>query len=119
MAVLVPASLGVVRRGGGSGRSRTLRRPVAVGLAGRRADAERMHAELVSRASLSHVSPISLSLTPLLLGRVEEAVAFFQQAFDQRDPVLVTTTAWPLFSRVRKEPAVQRLFEQMGVRWTP
>jgi len=54
-----------------------------------------------------------------MLGRIDEAVAGFERAFVERDPVLVTATAWPLFSRARKDPRVQQLFERMGVRWTP
>ena len=51
-------------------------------------------------------------------GRVDEAVALFERAFAEHDPVLLTTTAWPLFSLVRKEIRVQRLFADMHVRWT-
>ena len=89
----------------------------AYAVAGRVADAERIQDELAVRARTSYMSPISLASIPLLLGRVEEAVQCFARAFDERDPVLVTTTAWPLFSVARKDPRVQQLFERMGVRW--
>ena len=75
--------------------------------------------ELAARAAASYMSPLSLASIPLMLGRVDEAVERFEHAFAERDPVLITTTAWPLFSRARKEPRVQALFERMGVRWTP
>ena len=90
----------------------------AYAVAGRAADAERIQDELVARAKVSHMSPLSLASIPLMLGRVDEAVEGFERAFAERDPVLVTTTAWPLFSRARKDPRVQALFERMGVQWT-
>ncbi len=91
----------------------------AYAVAGRTEDAERVQEELVARANASYMSSISLASIPLLLGRVDEAVQCFERAFAERDPVLVTTTAWPLFSRARKDPRVQQLFERMGVGWTP
>jgi len=91
---------------------------MAYAIAGRQEDAERIHAELVSRATSSYVPAISMASVPLMLGRVDDAVHAFERAFAERDPTLVTTTAWPLFSRARKDPRVQALFERMGVRWT-
>ena len=90
----------------------------AYAINGRPADAERLQEELLARASLSWISPITLAAIPLALGRVDEAVALFERAFAEHDPVLLTTTAWPLFSLVRKEIRVQRLFADMHVRWT-
>ncbi len=90
----------------------------AYAISGRREDAERLQEELLARASLSWISPITLAAIPLALGRVDEAVTRFEGAFAEHDPVLLTTTAWPLFSRVRKEARVQRLFADMHVRWT-
>ena len=84
------------------------------------------HPEAVCAAALSapalrvpDATPRILQAIALLLGRVDEAVQCFERAFAERDPVLVTTTAWPLFSRARKDPRVQQLFERMGVGWTP
>ena len=91
----------------------------AYAIAGRVADAERIQDELMARAKVAYMSPLSLASIPLMLGRIDEAVAGFERAFVERDPVLVTATAWPLFSRARKDPRVQQLFERMGVRWTP
>lgn len=90
----------------------------AYAVAGRTEDAERIQEELVARAKVAYISPLSLASIPLMLGRVDEAVEGFERAFAARDPVLVTTTAWPLFSRARKDPRVQQLFERMAVRWT-
>jgi hypothetical protein len=59
-----------------------------------------------------------MASVPLMLGRVDDAVHAFERAFAERDPTLVTTTAWPLFSLARKDPRVQAVFERMGVRWT-
>ncbi|MEQ1729329.1 MAG: tetratricopeptide repeat protein, partial [Vicinamibacterales bacterium] len=91
---------------------------VAYAMNGRREDAERLQEELLARSNLAWISPITLAAIPLALGRVDEAVTRFERAFAEHDPVLLTTTAWPLFSRVRKETRVQRLFARMQVRWT-
>jgi serine/threonine protein kinase/Flp pilus assembly protein TadD len=89
----------------------------AYAVAGRTEEAERIQAELAARAKISYVSPLSLASIPLMLGRMDEAVELFEEAFAVRDPVLVTATAWPLFDRARKDRRVQQLFERMGVRW--
>jgi serine/threonine-protein kinase len=86
--------------------------------AGRTADAEAAQAELVARAASSYVSNISLSIIPLMLGRLDESVRCLERAFDVRDPMLIGTTTWPLYAKARQDVRVQRIYERMGVRWT-
>jgi tetratricopeptide (TPR) repeat protein len=89
----------------------------AYATAGRTADAAAIQAELVARAGTTYISEISLSLIPLTLGHVDESVRYLERAFEAKDPMLIGTTNWPLYSEARKDPRVQRIFERMGVRW--
>ncbi|OLE85018.1 MAG: hypothetical protein AUF76_01865 [Acidobacteria bacterium 13_1_20CM_2_65_9] len=89
----------------------------AYATAGRTADAAAIQAELVARAGTTYISPISLSLIPLTLGHVDESVRYLERAFEAKDPMLIGTTNWPLYSEARRDPRVQRIFERMGVRW--
>ena len=90
----------------------------AYATAGRPTDAAAIQEELVARAATAYTSHISLSLIPLALGRIDESVHYLERAFEAKDPMLIGTTTWPLYSEARKDVRVQRLYERMGVRWT-
>jgi hypothetical protein len=64
------------------------------------------------------VSAMSFASIALNLGRLDEAVQQFERAFNERDPMLITTTGWPAFAAGRKDSRVQQLYERMGVRYT-
>ncbi|HEX6095069.1 MAG TPA: protein kinase [Thermoanaerobaculia bacterium] len=79
------------------------------------AEARRLQEELLARAQTTYISPMSLAVIPIALGDNETAFRYFEMAFEQRDPLLIAATTWPIVARLGKEPRVVRLFEEMGV----
>jgi serine/threonine-protein kinase len=78
-------------------------------------EARRLQDELLARSQVAYVSPMSLAVIPIALGEVDEAIRYFELAFEQRDPLLIAATTWPLLLPVRKDPRVVHLLEQMGI----
>ena len=79
------------------------------------AEARRLQEELLARSRSSFTSPMSLSVIPVALGDYETGIRYIEMAFEQRDPLLIAATTWPMLAPVRNEPRVVRLFEEMGV----
>jgi len=82
---------------------------------GNSAEARRLQDELLARSQTTYVSPMSLAVIPIALGEFDDAVHYFELAFEQRDPLLIAATTWPLLLPVRQHPRVVRLLEQMGI----
>ena len=59
------------------------------------ADADALIDELVARREQHYVSHCCVAFIHGALGRSDEALALFEQAYKDRDPVLVTTRVWP------------------------
>ncbi len=79
------------------------------------AEARRLQEELLARSQTTYISPMSLAVIPIALGDDETAFRYFELAFEQRDPLLIAATTWPIVARLGKEPRVVRLFNEMGV----
>jgi eukaryotic-like serine/threonine-protein kinase len=86
---------------------------------GNHSEARRLQDELLARSQTTFVSPVALSVIPIALGETDEAVRWFERAFEQRDPMLIAATTWPTISQMRHEPRVRPFFEQMQVTVAP
>jgi Flp pilus assembly protein TadD len=84
---------------------------------GNRAEAERLQEELVARSRESFVSPVVLAVVPTALGEIDEAVRYIEEAYEQRDPLIMALAAWPPMENARKDPRVRHLLDQMGITW--
>jgi serine/threonine protein kinase/Flp pilus assembly protein TadD len=82
---------------------------------GKTSEAEKLQEEMIARSKASFMSPVALSVIPLALGRMEEAVGFLELAFEQRDPMLVATRVWPILAPAARHDRVRGLLEQMGL----
>jgi serine/threonine protein kinase len=78
-------------------------------------EARRLQEELLARSHTTYISPMSLSVIPIALGDLDTGMRYMELAFEQRDPLLIAATTWPILAPVRNEPRVVRLFEEMGV----
>ena len=85
--------------------------------AGNTADALKLQEELIARSHTTFVTPMLLSIIPLALGRLDEAVAFLEQAFEQRDPLFVAMASWPPLAPALHDERVRRMFAGMDVQW--
>jgi len=91
---------------------------LAYGLAGRRADALKILAEIEQRSQRRYISPYSLAAVYSGLGRMDEAFALLDKALEQRTPWLATCTRYDalsvaLRSDSRWKPFIVRLREQV------
>jgi serine/threonine protein kinase/Tfp pilus assembly protein PilF len=78
-------------------------------------EARRLQEELLARSHTTYISPMALSVIPIALGELDTGMRYMEMAFEQRDPLLIAATTWPMLAPVRNEPRVVRLFEEMGV----
>ncbi|HWQ02953.1 MAG TPA: protein kinase [Candidatus Nitrosotenuis sp.] len=81
--------------------------------AGRTERAEQLLQGLKEEAATRYVSPIWLCNVAYALGRVDEAVALYEQAFAERCPVLVLRD-YPTLADARQEPRICKMFERVG-----
>lgn len=87
----------------------------AYAIFGRREDAEKILRELQERAKREYVSPISIAMVWLGLGKREEALAWLEKAYVDRSFHLVTINSWPYFDALRSEPRFQNLVRRIGL----
>jgi serine/threonine-protein kinase len=106
------------------GASLSMRHPWLVGdlgvvhaATGEREEAERLQNELAARAQTTFVSPLALAVIPTALERFDEAAHYFEQAYEQGDPLLIVATAWPTLEKIRSDARIAALFERMGITW--
>jgi TolB-like protein/Tfp pilus assembly protein PilF len=84
-------------------------------LAGRTDEAVRLLGELEKRAVSEHISPCGMSLLCTALGRTDQAFAWLEQAYDARDPWMVTLNVNPLFDNLRPDPRFAELLKKMNL----
>jgi tetratricopeptide (TPR) repeat protein len=78
---------------------------LAYGLAGRRADALKILAEVEQASQERYVSPVFLAVVYSGLGRMDEAFRLLDRAFEQRDPYLPVCVPYDALSiALRRDP---------------
>ena len=85
--------------------------------AGNIAEAEKLQEEVVARSKNVFVSPITLSVIPIALGRLDEAVRYWEKAIEEKDPMLIAGTVWPTVVPAHKDPRIQKILDQLGLAW--
>lgn len=98
------------------------RSPVVVGflvrayaLAGRRADALRLLAELKRRRQAGYVSPAAFVHAYLGLGEYDEVFGWFEQAFQEQSNMLQSLKVLPLYDPLREDPRFKDLLRRVGL----
>ncbi len=83
---------------------------------GRVEDADAIIDELVARREQQYVSHCSVAFIHGALGRSDTALALFEQAFEDRDPVLVTMRVWPRAygGPLANDPRYEALLRRVG-----
>src|SRR5262249_35277046 len=85
----------------------------AYAVSGERVAALRILAELEERSNRQYVPPSERALIYIGLGDTEEALAWLDRAYAERDWRLRELKAWPLFDSLRSDPRFTRLLKQM------
>jgi tetratricopeptide (TPR) repeat protein len=82
--------------------------------AGRRAEALKVLDELRERSKRKYVRPMHTALVYFGLGEKDQAFAWLQKAYDERDNDLVYFIADPISNSLRSDPRFQKLLRRMG-----
>lgn len=76
--------------------------------------ARTLHAELAARAAQGYVPLTPLAATAFAAGDAERALAYAQQALEEREPpFLLMSRHWPDFADLRKDPRFAALVRQL------
>ncbi len=86
----------------------------ALARAGRRADAERVLAELDERAAREYVPPVDKALVLTPLGRTDEALTALEKAYEERNALLWRRILFPMFDPLRSSPRWQALATRLA-----
>ncbi len=84
----------------------------AYAAAGRRAEAEKLLAQMISLSKRRYVSPLYLATVYTGLGEKEQAIEQINKAYENRHPGLVLIRVWPLFDSLRDDPRFQNLLRR-------
>ncbi len=77
--------------------------------------ARSLYEELKARAGREYIQPSTFAIAALGAGLLDEAVALFSRAYEEREPFLtVTARHWPEFAQLREDPRGQEIIAKMG-----
>jgi serine/threonine protein kinase/Tfp pilus assembly protein PilF len=77
-------------------------------------EAQALYAELVARAGREYIQPSQLAIAAAAAGDREKAVDYVREAYEIRDPMLITAKHWPDFASMRDVPGFQDIITRMG-----
>ncbi len=87
----------------------------AYGLNGDAIRAREILAELSERSNREYVSPMGFALIHTGLGETDRALDFLEQAFEERNPNLISLHYYPFYDNLRAEPRFMALIERVGL----
>ena len=77
--------------------------------------ARALYEELKARTGREYIQPSMFALAAHGAGLLDEAIALFRRAYEERDPVLtVIARHWPEFAPLREDPRGQEIITKMG-----
>jgi non-specific serine/threonine protein kinase len=85
------------------------------GLAGRRDDALRVLGEVTEIAKTSYVSPLAIAELHHGLGNIDSVEKYMQEAYENRDGLLIYVLASPTFDNIRSVPFFQELIRRVSL----
>jgi TolB-like protein/DNA-binding winged helix-turn-helix (wHTH) protein/Tfp pilus assembly protein PilF len=87
----------------------------ALAVSGQRDQARRVLAELHMQAQTSYVKPLAFAWIALGLDDKEQALAWMEQAYSDRDPHLTLLNADPVYDHLRTDPRFIALVQKIGL----
>jgi len=87
----------------------------ALGLAGRRLEAQQILAELGDLSGTRYVSPFDIALIQLALGQLDDAFASLERAYEDRSTGLIFLKSWPLLDPIRSDRRFEDLLRRVGL----
>ncbi|MEP6818734.1 MAG: protein kinase [bacterium] len=87
----------------------------AYAVAGKRDEALKVLAELQRASEQRYVSPYFIALVHLGLGEDDQAFAWLQKAYEERQSYLILMKVEPVFDKVRSDPRFKDLVGRIGI----
>ena len=87
----------------------------ALGAAGETVRGNAIVDELIARSARDYVSPEPIAGALVGLGRLDEAVEWYERGYDERSPALIYLKVEPLFDPMRSLPRFQALVRNVGL----
>jgi TolB-like protein/DNA-binding winged helix-turn-helix (wHTH) protein/Flp pilus assembly protein TadD len=87
----------------------------AFAVSGQRDQARQVLAELHARAQDVYVKPLAFAWIAIGLDDTEQALAWLEQAYAERDPFLTLLNADPIYDRLRADPRFIALGQKIGL----
>jgi len=84
-------------------------------LSGKRAEADKMLAELIERAKTEYVNPYDIAFVYAGLGEKEKAFAWLEIAFQERTIAIVSLKVDPYWDSLRTDPRFTDLLRRVGL----
>ncbi len=88
---------------------------LAYGLAGDKAEAQKIFAELQVKSKLQYVPPYFLATVCVGLGQKDKAIALLEKGYAERDAYLTWLKVEPALDPLREEPGFQDLLRRVGL----
>jgi hypothetical protein len=85
------------------------------GLAGYKNETLRIIRELRELDRKSHVSPYYFGILEIGLGRLESSYRYFEQAYQERDGILIFLAADPIAEQCWNDPRFGMIVKKMGL----
>jgi eukaryotic-like serine/threonine-protein kinase len=87
----------------------------AYALAGRRVEARKLLADLISLSKSRYISPVYMAISCIALGQKDEAFDWLEKAYDDRSDWMVLLQTEPMFDPIRADPRFQNLLHKVGI----
>ena len=80
---------------------------------GKPTEAHVLYAELVDRAASQYIQPSQMAIAAAAVGEREKALEYIREAYEIRDPMLITAKCWPDYANIRDVPGFQDVVTKM------
>jgi len=87
----------------------------AYALAGRRAEARKLLADMISLSKTRYISPVYMAIPCIGLGQYDQAFDWLAKAYDDRSDWMVLLQTDPVFDPIRSDPRFQNLLHKVGI----
>ena len=82
---------------------------------GKRSEMEELINELHERTSKEYISPFNMGLAYAWLGNIDKAIDFLENAFSDRDPMILMIKSWPnVPETLLKDARCKKIIERIG-----
>jgi len=88
---------------------------LAEGLAGKKAEAQKIYDEMLEQSKHTTVSPYYFGIILVGLGETDRAIQCFDQAFLEKEGIMIYLNLDPVIADVRFDPRTQAIVKKMGL----